>query len=460
MRIMAPAIDPDTGRLLVQPIDRREMARALLERLPDAGRYARMLMEATSTATTLRGALERAPTVDLGDPSAAGWTYLVAADDPDRDRIADVLRPLAVARGMTEQVEPLEFGGEPPDAWTDWMLERYWRIEGKPPHYVLIVGGPDRVPFHFQSVLDSAASVGRVAFDSLDDLATYVEKLLRIGREAPCSREAVVFATDHAGDDPTQYSRRYMAEPLADYVEGRLGVPTRLLAAQDATRERLLDELAGAPPALLFSASHGAAPTGVSRAEQERRQGAIVCQDLQTLTAEDVPHTPFLEGGVVFQFACFGYGTPARSDFAHWTGEDGHNAEADFVAALPKRLLAHPRGPVAFVGHVDLAWLHGFADPTDPIMDEAWHPRVAPFVSAVENVLAPRTMGMAMVEMNKRFDIGNAQMASTFDRHQRGLLPDDPHVLDRLVDTFIWRTDAQNYLVFGDPAVHVRMRGG
>ncbi len=42
-------------------------------------------------------------------------------------------------------------------------------------------------------------------------------------------------------------------------------------------------------------------------------------------------------------------------------GERGFG-EHDFVAALPKRLLAHPRGPIAYAGHRDTAWRHGFAD--------------------------------------------------------------------------------------------------
>ena len=54
----------------------------------------------------------------------------------------------------------------------------------------------------------------------------------------------------------------------------------------------------------------------------------------------------------------------------HWLQEPTLNSERDFVAALPKRLLAHPRGPIAFVGHVDTAWFHGFDDPNNPLTVE------------------------------------------------------------------------------------------
>jgi hypothetical protein len=46
--------------------------------------------------------------------------------------------------------------------------------------FVLIVGGPEKIPFRFQSLLASFAAVGRVHFDSLDDLTEYVSKIIRI----------------------------------------------------------------------------------------------------------------------------------------------------------------------------------------------------------------------------------------------------------------------------------------
>lgn len=465
MRIMAPGLDPRTGRLLVEPIDSEAFARALLGRLEVRGEDLRPLTAATATGTTFRGEVHRRSTRDLGDPRSAGWTYLVAADDPDGEEIGEVLRPLAEHRGMRPGTPPLVFAGEPQEEWMDWMLERYWAVEREAPHYVLIVGGPERVPFHFQAVLDSAAAVGRVALDSLDDLGAYVEKVLRIeGSPEPIAhREAVMLATDHGHPDPTYYSRRYMAEPLSRHIQDVLQVPVTTLSAERATVANLLASLDGPAPALVYTASHGAGLLGAPLAEQQRLNGAIVCASERAAEpalfgAEQVPMgRSFVEGGIVFQFACFGYGTPAESDYAHWLGEDTVNAEADFVAALPKRLLAHPRGPVAYIGHVDLAWLHAFDDPDAPDLAETWHPRLAPFVRAVETLLTAQPVGLAMEAMNRRFDIGNAQMASTFDRQKRGRLPDRPDVLEAIVRAFITRSDAQNYLVFGDPAVGLRM---
>jgi hypothetical protein len=175
-------------------------------------------------------------------------------------------------------------------------------------------------------------------------------------------------------------------------------------------------------------------------------------------TAEDIPmNEPFLEGGVFFQFACFGYGTPAESDYSHWMGKPTLNSKADFVAALPKRLLAHPQGPIAFVGHVDLAWLHGFDDPDNPHPLEPWNPRIEPFVYAVDTLLKVQPVGLAMSKLSQRYDITNAQLTSTYDLIQKGKIKMTDQVRARLAQAFITRSDAQNYMVYGDPAARLRI---
>ena len=462
MKLAAPAFDLGRGRLLVEPVNEDAFARAVLNRLALQGPELRDLTEATRLGDTLRGTVKRRISRDLGDPLRVGWTYLVAEDDPDREDIARVLRPLADRRGMREVEQPLIFAGEPLHSWFEWMLDRYWTLEGEPPHYVLIVGGPERIPFHFQAHLDTVAAVGRIAFDNLGELEAYVEKVLRLedADPAPARRGAVVFATDHGAPDPTFYSRRHMAEPLARHARDTLGVATELIVGEHATPETLLEAVAEHRPAVLYTATHGASCVGKPLEEQKRLSGALVCSADGNLvfSADDVPSDlPFLEGGVMYQFACFGYGTLAESDYAHWLGDESANAPVDFVSALPRRLVSHPRGPVAYVGHVDLTWLHAFEDPDDVDSDAEWGPRMEPFISAVERLLGPEPAGEAMEEMNKRYAAGNATLASIFDQQQRGPLPERPTFYRTLVKAFIMRSDAQNHLLFGDPAVYVRM---
>jgi hypothetical protein len=331
---------------------------------------------------------------------------------------------------------------------------------------VLIVGGPDQVPFRIQSLLGVAAAVGRLDFDSVRDLKPHVDKVVRL-ETAPhptTSAEEICFAPDGGPKDATYFSRRFMAEPLVDRIRSRgFRIPTPLLG-DDATKTNLQSALENGKPTLVYTASNGAVAKDESFEVQKRLNGAICCQRLaggpsddRLYSADDVPlDRPFLEGAIWFQFACFGYGTPAESDFNHWRRKPQMNTTHDFVAALPKRLVAHSRDPAAFVGHVDLAIVYTSEDPNDPLFVNRWHDRLEPFAQAVDVLLEAQPVGIAMADMSKRYDVGNALLTSAFDNLQR----DNPQLLydpAELVEAFITRNDAQNYFVFGDPAVRLRM---
>jgi hypothetical protein len=468
MKIMGLGVD-FSGRLLFPPRDAQEVVLALVNALEANAANAGKLTRITKRAVTFRGERERAP-VDLGDPKSVGWTYLVNAGDPQYREIVEALQPLAKHRGMSDPVTPLLYRGESSAEWFEWLNDNYYglTLKGqKVPQYVLIVGEPAQVPFLFQSVLGTAANVGRVAFDTLDDLTRYVTKLIRIEtQDQPIVGEkALLFATDAGADDPTYFSRRYMAEPLAEHIRDELGFETRTLAGQEATKANLLELSKSGRPAMVFTASHGLGATNETAAVQRRYNGAICCQHAGNLTldalfsADDVPlDQPFLEGAIFFQFACFGYGTPAQSDYAHWlTGVPKRYTDVDFIAALPKKLLAHPRGPIAFIGHLDTAFLHGFTDAESPHILDRWHTRLAPFKSAVDQLLRIQPSGLAMHDMSTRYNSCNALITDTYDRLQRGRLQWNDRLKDRFLDTWITRSDAQNYMIFGDPASHLRI---
>jgi hypothetical protein len=470
VKILGMGLD-ESGQLLFPPFDEANFASRLEEGLAGNVADLRASASATATRTAFRLELELAPIADLRDPRAAGWTFLVNEADPDLADIVDALRPLAVHRGMADPAKPLIFRSDAD--WQEWMIDNYSSIGiEQVPHYVLVVGGPDQVPFHFQALLDVAASVGRVDL-SPPDLRAYVEKLIRLesADEPATTKDAIIFAPDagrgpDGSFDPTYFSRTYMAQPLADHVRDQLGFRASSILGDEATKDHLVHALSGARPALVYTASHGLWASSTDLALQKRVNGAICCQRsaaTQTrgdwlFTADDVPaHEAFLEGAVFFQFACFGYGTPAESDFAHWLGGEPVTASEDFIAALPKRLLAHPHGPVAFIGHVDTAWLHGFDDPDQPFPDDVWNRRIAPFVQALNKLLAVEPVGRAMSTLNERYSTTNAVLTGAYDRLMRGRAKATPEFGRKLADTFIMRSDAQNYLVFGDPAARLRI---
>jgi hypothetical protein len=226
----------------------------------------------------------------------------------------------------------------------------------------------------------------------------------------------------------------------------------------------LMAGLAG-NPALVYTASHGLGAVGEPLERQKRYNGAICCQHEGRLTpeslfsADDVPQEgPFLEGAVFFQFACFGYGTPAQSDFAHWLeGVPENYSPTDFVAALPRRLVGHPRGPIAYIGHLDTAFLHGFAHAANPHVLDRWHTRIAPFVRAVQRLLGVQPCGLAMRDINTRYSVCNALITNTYDCQRRGRLQWNARLKARFLDNWILRGDSQNYMIFGDPGARLRI---
>ncbi len=461
-----------SGDLLFKTVDESQFVRILWEALPHNAPALLALADTTSRGMTFKGEIGRR-VKDLGDPIQAGWTFLVAKKDARRSAITEVLKQLAQHRGMEDPSAPLVFGGESEDMWGDWLQENYLARElagKKVPHYVLMVGGPDVLPFRLQSLMDAVASVGRLDFESLDELNQYVQKVIRLETAADpvVKREAILFAPDGGTDDPTYFSREYMVKPLYEHIKEELKFGTTALMGADATKHELVKALLGSKPALVYTASHGLGLTGEPIDQQKKYNGAICCQASGPLTmndlfcADDVPmNEPFLEGSVLFQFACFGYGTPAQSDYAHWLPEEGmmpkKYAEADFIAALPKRLLAHPRGPIAYVGHLDTAFLQGFTNQNDPYIADRWHWRMQPFMHAVDELLAVQPSGLAMEDMNKKYSISNIVLNSYYNNLKSGTFKWTLEGERRFVDTWIIRNDAQNYMVFGDPAARLRI---
>jgi hypothetical protein len=471
MRIMAFG-KKMSGDLLFKTVDERQFMRTLAATLPLNAPTLQAMADKTSRGVTFKGEIGRRAK-DVGDPRQAGWTFLVAEQDPRRREMIEVLKPLALHRGMEDTSSPLVFGGEPEDAWGDWLQDHYYarELEGKKvPHYVLMVGGPDILPFRLQSLMDTVANVGRLDFESMDQLKQYVQKVIRLETAADpvVNREAILFAPDGGTSDPTYFSREYMVKPLNAHIKKEYKFKTSPLMGDDATKQKLVKKLRKSKPALVYTASHGLGLIGEPMDRQKKYNGAICCQARGQLTmedlfsADDVPaNEPFLEGAALFQFACFSYGTPAQSDYSHWMPEEGmmpkKYADADFVAALPKRLLAHPKGPIVYVGHLDTAFLHGFTDQNDPYIMDRWHARIQPFVHIVDQLLEVQPSGLAMEDMNKKYSVCNIMLNNVYDRLKRGSFKWTPETERRFVDTWIIRSDAQNYMVFGDPAARLRI---
>ncbi len=469
MKIAPLGINYSTRKLLAQPLDAKSLGQALIDTSSGVKDALGTLSSAGSRGGTLGEELKRKQ-IDLGDPRSAGWTILLSANDPQRNERINAIRKLAQHRGLN-LANALYYNGETLEEWDTWLEENYNTLTaGSKPYYILILGGPNEIPFYVQTLLATTAAVGRLDFETPEELKTYAEKIVRLetAEQPVVARESIFFAPNHGKLDPTYYSHHHLAKPLAERVEQEQGLGVTRLFAKDARKQDLSDALLKSKAAFVFTASHGLGAPEETLAKQKELNGALCCQDAPSeedakwlYRASDVPDKePFLEGAAFFQFACYGYGTPATSDFAHWDPQlaNAFNAQADFVAALPKKLLAHPRGPILFIGHLDVALLQGFEDAENPgTAQDPWHARAEPFYRAVSDLLQVNPAGIAMGTLTQRSNDLNQRLTKTFDNLQRGKLKSNDELQEKLADLFLRRNDAQNYMIFGDPAARLRI---
>jgi hypothetical protein len=193
-------------------------------------------------------------------------------------------------------------------------------------------------------------------------------------------------------------------------------------------------------------------------------QGAVVCQEwpgplkgLPSIPAEhffsadDLDADAELHGMIAFFYSCFGAGCPAKDDFG-FLRKAGHKgafdfedfAERDFLAALPQRMLTHPKGgALAVVGHVDRAWESSFFSRNTS--------RTSDYESLFHDLMHGKRLGQAMEYLNSRYAELGANLSEELLYADGGLRQD----YLKLVELWLSRNDARNYLILGDPAVRL-----
>ena len=356
-------------------------------------------------------------------------------------------------------------GYRPPEQSWDF-LRRRGHAEGavdpeRVPYYLLIVGEPEEIPYRFQYLLDAQFAVGRITFDTPDEYARYARSVVQ-AETSGCSRppRAAFFGVRNAADQATQISADRLVAPLAQFFAQKCADwSVRSFVAAEATKARLTDVLGGSEtPRIFFSASHGAVfPCG--HALQLAHQGALLCQDwpgpLQHrgpipqdfyLAGEDVADDAEVTGMVAFLFACFSGGTPQLDEFSHagYT-PPGPIAPRAFVAALPKRLLAHPRGAaLAVVAHVERAWGCSFSSP-------GAGPQLQDFESTLTQLAAGIPVGSALEFFNDRCSQLARRLAVQIEDAKWQKNIDEL----ALADTWTAHNDARGYVIIGDPAVRL-----
>jgi hypothetical protein len=300
-------------------------------------------------------------------------------------------------------------------------------------------------------------------------------------RAAPVPRPRALYYTVQDGSAAIGAGSRHFAAPCmqmtADLAtRGKLAVdgPTEIPHSEWGPEE--LFTVAGIDaPSLLVSLSHGlGAPRRGWRSPDQQRalQGALSLGSDEPLSADMVRESPFLPGGVWFCVACYGAGTPPTSAFYPWleqlarTGDAREQAaavlralprdgERPFVAALPQALLANPAGPLAVIGHMDLAWTFGFTDPGGK------QSRASRMHAAQRAILGGSRVGVGLDALMHAYREVNDELMAGYQAQRDALARGRPDPVDprALGDAWMQRNDLRGYVLLGDPATRLPVVG-
>lgn len=438
-RIYLNGIDADSGDYYYQPMD----SDVFVKQLP-------FPRQEPPVPPTSRGVVAG---VDANDISSAGWAVVLPQDvDP---RIVAGLQPLldhrqAEAGALYSRLEYRN--GETKSQF----LKRYEVGPGradpcKLPFYLLLVGGPDQIPFSFQYQLDVQYAVGRICFEHIEDYGLYAASVVTTEMaSATRQKKVALFGVENHNDPLTRLSTNYLINPLAQALEPERDCwQIETFQGQDAEKARLahlLDD--GHGPSLLFTASHGV----LIPKPHERRlaeQGSLICADWQGpgtpldrdhyFAASDITQEANLSGLIVFLFACFSAGTPCPRIIPK-----KRPSSTEFIARLPMAMLARKNGALAVIAHVDEVFEHSF------LWDQDIH-QVSTFVSIFKSMMAGESVGLATRHIKERFADIATDMAELF--FEDGGQHDTANNLDLRIGYF----DSRNYIILGDPAVRPRV---
>jgi len=410
---------------------------------------------------------------------AQRWGVIIP-EGPEGDALLGRIERL-VAHRQEQQGAPVKVFRVPPGLHSaDAMRWRKQHFDGPNirrrdlPRYQLILGDLDQVSAETQVIQGSDGYVGRLAFDRPEDYEAYVDKLLRWeGAPAPVSRARAVFHTVKDRTSATTTGHQCLMVPGLAMArryqdEGDFLASTVVEVDHGYTPKPgpLLEEAIKAEPGVLFTMSHGAgAPRQGWRSLEEQRliQGGMSFGPAGgLLTGEALAGRPFMPGGVWLMLACFGAGTPDKSKYEQWlehlaatgsfqgsTAAVGASLPADgrpFTAAVPKAVLASAQGPLAFIGHVDLAWTYSFRErDTGTPVD-----RPDRFVDVLHGLLRQDRVGVAFRELVVHYGRTNTELTSLVESGVN-----DP---DRRGHLWMLRNDLAGYVLLGDPAARLPLQ--
>lgn len=428
--------------------------------------------------------------------SAQHWTVVVPRTDKGRASL-DKLRPLVVRRAREQgkegdNVEPLwveesEAGMNTPEAIA-WVAKHHAPGPGRP-LYLLLLGDLDEISLELQQVLQHDALVGRLCFDDPQEYEAYAQKLLAIEASAQLPNQPALLLYTAQEDEITRHAAQWLIQPLKTHLEQWLGSMARVACLEPGAGRDLLKKMraeAGPPEAseasatetpgaqIVFSVCHGQGRPIFEMYKPKFWQGAlrlgggeqILGETFRQRAAQGRPSISApLYGGIWMCVACFGAGTPRESAYHPWLAELvrygqysqplsdvlanlPRSDERPFIADLPKALLAHPKGPIGFVGHVDLAWTYGYMGG-----ERARDSRAHRFATPLWLWARGARLGVGFGALMQSYREANYLLTESYADSQASSV----RALAQRARLWITRNDLRSYILLGDPAARLQL---
>lgn len=431
----------------------------------DSG-FRKILLVIRPPEAVASGGLKSAPILDPNDLSQTGWGVIFSADgDPGiRKALEPLLKHRRAEAGSRFDFFYREFQGasgyQPGELKTNFLAKHGVgpgpADPNRMPYYLLLVGGPEEIPFDFQYQLSLQYRVGRIHFETYDEYERYGQNVIAAETQLRRSRSSSFFGVENLEDRATNIAVTRLVQPLADSVaieHPSWSVQTLLSerATKDSLRKLLDAEL---KPTLLFIVAHGLV-VGRDNDHQMQIQGSIVCRDWpgpevpvsedHYFSAADIPSHADLRGVTLFYFGSYSAGTSRNDDFAP-IGESRQLANRSFVSQLAKRMLGKENGALAFIGHVNNVWLSSFE----------WRsagPQLQTFEAALRSLFRGERVGLALHYFSQRYAELSAELAHRLQVTNEEKVEEDIELL-RLA-----ALDSRNYILIGDPAARPLLNG-
>lgn len=431
-------------------------------------------------------------TAEASNLARQRWAVVTPAG-AEGARLEALIQPLVRARAEDQQADVLSIRVPPgmdAAAATAWKKDvfpaLYGEQEAERPRYLLILGDLDQVSLDTQQVLAQDGFPGRLAFATDDGYGAYADKVLAWQREpARQDRARALFYTVHDGTRATTAGHARLIQPCHALCARTTRDKAREFPASAVEvhgrptpdPDELLALAAARHPSVLLSMSHGLGPPRRrpwSPAEAREHQGAMSFGVEGALAAKDVGSVPFLPGGLWIYFACFGAGTPRTSAYKHWLDMLALHGMADlgpasatlrgldqgggFVSGLAKAALANPNGPLAVLGHIDLAWSYSYEElRVGNARGLTGSNRSRNFYNLITKLVAGERAGAALLALRLVLGDVSAELNDHYDRYKRGGTVEGATPADALALGNLWmlHQDLRGYALLGDPAVRL-----